>query len=375
MKRRDLYPALGYLIVVVSVFSVATAVAEFPAYTLDWASVAGNQDNDLLVHGVGAFTEVYGGIGRVLQLNELPGTASVAGNPPPELDFQFGSADSLIVGAPALTLTGFDNSSNVVVQEFTATGDNELKVFNLGQQVANGIVLDVRVMTPPTFVSTATARFQLTDDAGGDPTIFNETLALSGGTGIMTVALSDFRFGGLFLTDPGIFVSEGLGAPGNPAGLTPDNPLLPSSINGRSFVFEICEWTEGIRPPLYFDPEVAIGYDYEVDSTEFVSILLPDLGDGEYELHLWDGAEYVFETTITAGTIFPLDAYEISRFRVLGIEESVGLDPTDPTAFVTGLNFKDNIDTTMTMTPIVVPEPNAAILIAVALGACLRRRM
>jgi PEP-CTERM motif len=55
-------------------------------------------------------------------------------------------------------------------------------------------------------------------------------------------------------------------------------------------------------------------------------------------------------------------------FRVLGIETSAGLDPNDPTAFVTGLSFTGAGQFTGTMTPFTaeapapVPEPATLLL-------------
>ena len=65
----------------------------------------------------------------------------------------------------------------------------------------------------------------------------------------------------------------------------------------------------------------------------------------------------------------------VNSFRVLGIETSAGLDPFDPTAFVTGLSFVAMGAFTGTMTPITqfVPAPATWLLLAAG-GLALRRR-
>jgi hypothetical protein len=47
---------------------------------------------------------------------------------------------------------------------------------------------------------------------------------------------------------------------------------------------------------------------------------------------------------------------------VLGIEESAGLDPNDPTAFIAGLTFTGDGEFTGTMDPLVTPEPATLVL-------------
>ena len=67
----------------------------------------------------------------------------------------------------------------------------------------------------------------------------------------------------------------------------------------------------------------------------------------------------------------------VSRFRVLGVETGAALDPTDTTAFVTGLSFVGDGNFTGTQTPIVanaVPEPSSALIWAVGVLGLLGLR-
>jgi len=63
----------------------------------------------------------------------------------------------------------------------------------------------------------------------------------------------------------------------------------------------------------------------------------------------------------------------VDRFRILGIEPWVGLDPTDVRAFVTGLWFTDTGLVTMRQVPIAsnteaIPAPGAFALLSIGLA-------
>jgi MYXO-CTERM domain-containing protein len=134
----------------------------------------------------------------------------------------------------------------------------------------------------------------------------------------------------------------------------------------------------------FYDPFVAVGYDYAIGEGDplFASVLLPDIGDGLFDLLLSDGSGgYDFAGTLQAGVEHLFDD-GVSIFRILGIEISAGLDPVDATAFVTGLSFNGDGRFTGTMTPISVevspvPLPGSAGLLlgGLALLVARRRRM
>jgi hypothetical protein len=134
----------------------------------------------------------------------------------------------------------------------------------------------------------------------------------------------------------------------------------------------------------YIDPELAVGYDYQIGdgNPNFLSVNLPDaIGDGLYDLYGFDvgGNETLFAHNWDGHDVYTFAAGGVSKFRVLGIETSAGLDPTNTTAFVTGLTFAGKGEFTGTQTPITVavevPEPPALALVALALvGAGVARR-
>lgn len=155
---------------------------------------------------------------------------------------------------------------------------------------------------------------------------------------------------------------------------------LPSVDIEGNFNFDV-EVREG--ETILIDPVVAIGYDYQIGEGDplFASVALPSIGDDLFELWLFDLTlgEYVFQTLLAAGEQFFFADGGVDRFRVLGIEASAGLDPSDVSAFVTALTFAGDGRFTGRMTPITVelasvPEPPLLGLIGVALLGLARRR-
>lgn len=132
---------------------------------------------------------------------------------------------------------------------------------------------------------------------------------------------------------------------------------------------------------INIDPVVAIGYDYQIGAGDpnFASFILPDIGDGLFDLYLFNGIDWLFQSVITAGDEYFFGGSGVDRFRVLGIETSAGLNPSDVSAFITGVSFTADGRFTGTMTPITaeVPEPPMIALIGLTLMALVvvhRRR-
>jgi len=151
-------------------------------------------------------------------------------------------------------------------------------------------------------------------------------------------------------------------------GSTPSNPLMPvDTPAGWNFDFGLGDPTI----PVFIDPVVAVGYDYILNSgPNFRTVLLPNIGDGLFDLFLFNGTNWVFNSILSQGTAFDFGLTGVDRFRILGIEPGAGLDPNDPQAFVTGLTFVSGFtNVNMNMVPItqntdaVIPEPSTVLLL------------
>lgn len=160
--------------------------------------------------------------------------------------------------------------------------------------------------------------------------------------------------------------------------LTGNNPpavALPT-VNNGVYNFNIAQVsTSGIT---FIDPDVAVGYDYATGAGDpnFASVLLPDIGDGQFTL-AYSNAGGAQEVSLAQGAQYFFGPGGVSAFRVSGIETSAMLDPANVTAFITGLTFAANGSFTGTMTPITVfvpdlPEPQTWALFALGLLALAR---
>jgi PEP-CTERM motif len=152
--------------------------------------------------------------------------------------------------------------------------------------------------------------------------------------------------------------------PGSPPIQLPTKTLIGNQIF-LGFSFSVA--SEGVN--YYLDPEVAAGYIYTngAGNPNFASVELPNIGNpNPYDLYLWNGTSFVFDTTLAAGTAFDFAPGGVSEFEIRGIDPDLGLDPNNPTAFITDVTFTGAGSFTGTMTPIIVsiPEPSTWALLA-----------
>lgn len=168
-------------------------------------------------------------------------------------------------------------------------------------------------------------------------------------------------------------------------GLTAENPLMPVLDDPTSgFTFDITA-EDGVR--YYFDPFVAAGYDFTVADGDplITEAIFPTIGGSLYSIYTLDDLVNPLFTGISGGTTIDFTGLfpgGIKGFALRGIDISAGLDPNDPTAFVTGLTFARSGQVTLTQTPFSVfaaevPEPATWTMLIAGfglVGAALRRR-
>ncbi len=145
-------------------------------------------------------------------------------------------------------------------------------------------------------------------------------------------------------------------------------------------------WIFTIDPPggetLWYDPVIAIGYDYEIVSGEsFASVTLPtginDPSIPYLVTYQNSGGTTINEVVAGGGSVDFSGDGGVDAFTITGIDPNLLLDPNDPLAFPTGLSFTGTGQTTFMMTPLTfdtdagsgntVPAPGAAGLLALGL--------
>lgn len=170
------------------------------------------------------------------------------------------------------------------------------------------------------------------------------------------------------------------------------NPILPDLVEPGG-VFSFSDGGNSIDvggqslPGGWFDPEVAVGYTYEMltAGVGFTGVQVPNpYGDGAFKLWLFDAAsgDYVDSgIVLTAGEWYAFGE-GVDKFRITGIEPAANVNPDDPNGFVTGLTFSQSgAEFSMTAlrveTAYPVPEADTYALILAGMGlvgAMARRR-
>jgi len=137
----------------------------------------------------------------------------------------------------------------------------------------------------------------------------------------------------------------------------------------------------------FIDPIVATGFEYHTGGTadpNFRTVqIVTDVGDGNYEVWLWDGANwFLFDAALAVNEVFDFTTFDssgVDQFQIRGIETSAGMSPFDVTAFVTGLTFIRDGTFNGTMQALVtevaaIPEPPLLALLLIAFATLASRR-
>ena len=174
-----------------------------------------------------------------------------------------------------------------------------------------------------------------------------------------------------------------------PPGTTPSNPFLPPQPTAprQPWIFAPVVVTNP-SSVLWFDPEVAIGYIYNVqpavDTPLFDQFTAPALPFNiDYQLFSTGGSTCSSNpddyssliATITPNTV--QDFSPLACFAIKGIDERNALDPLNTLAFNAGISFDKTGTVTVTQTPIPSPGPLPALGVGAALAWSrgLRRRV
>ena len=169
--------------------------------------------------------------------------------------------------------------------------------------------------------------------------------------------------------DTGIFVANmrglnvGGGVDFDGPGSSADDPLLPVSGSAEDgFVFEIFVGDAGIGTDpsemIFFDPDVAVGYEFTSNLAIDTLMVTVDFGDGIYSLEVFDdaNAQYVALADFAVNDLIDFSSlalgFDVFQWKIGDIEASAGVDPNDPSLFVYGLTFVTGGPLTLTQTPI-----------------------
>ncbi|GEM_PF-4447933 len=223
------------------------------------------------------------------------------------------------------------------------------------------------------------------------------TVPLTPGQHSIKIAVSD---AGDQIYDTGFFVSDlrgvafdPTGGNGSGSGITEGDPILPPPDDDPSDGFDLTivvgDSGIGIDPttPLWIDPEVAIGYIYEVTGgPRFATLTLPagSFGDGLFEVAWWDGSAFVslgsgFHSGDFIDFLTLADPSGLDKFRISGIEPSANVDPNNPSGFPVGVTFTGAGTANIKMTALTqnvtqsVPEPATWLLLLPVLTGLIGR--
>jgi hypothetical protein len=159
-------------------------------------------------------------------------------------------------------------------------------------------------------------------------------------------------------------------------------PLLPEIVTAEGFQFN---FNIDLDQQIFIDPVVAVGYDYSVSSGPNIrTALFPTVAGDTDGFSIYSLLTDALLGIATPGTAFDFGPDGVSGFRLLGIDPIAALDPTNTTAFVTGLTFTGAGQVSMSQNPITfdtnsnnIPEPSTTFLFlvgALAIGTMGTRR-
>ena len=283
--------------------------------------------------------------------------------------------DPSLTGSWTLTATNPNELTSAVAQTPALNVPNPPPLATGVTLSGDGLAPTVTWSVPPN--SSATTETVFVYEQGLPAHVFGSP-NLPAGTGSYTLPAGALTAGNLY----SIAVQEDVDANGTTGHLesrsrsfTAYDTATPGTINGSivlptvsstlsQFGGPIFEFDTPVtaNTPISIDPPSATGFIYDIGTGDpnFASVELPAVQNpNPYDLYLWNGSKFVFDTTLNPNTVFDFGGNGVSEFEILGIASSVGLNPNSATDFVTKLTFEGSGTFTGTMTPIIsVPEPS-----------------
>ena len=297
-------------------------------------------------------------------------------------DIHYDDRDSMTYYKP-LNASFYDNASFTLSAELRSfAGLADYKYADYEFAAAQGLPATSQSSSPITTFS------KITHDYALIYSLFESDISSSNGN--INIKVADDN--GVMTTMSLYFDSY---AASSSVGATTTNPIMPLDWDEETFQEPEIAWGYdllatlnpedpfGRSVPYYFDPIVATGYDYEASGAFFDSLTIPEqegINIGDSLQLIIDGStyEYLVGSTFNFGD---LGITNLSEFGIRGIDSALGLDPSDPTAFITGLTFEgagsasftSATDVNVRMTPITidtdaqqpapVPEPSTFLLL------------
>ena len=161
-----------------------------------------------------------------------------------------------------------------------------------------------------------------------------------------------------------------------------NQPRLPDAIGDEGEFIFIFPDVVTDDEMVFIDPDVAVGYLYEVIGSattpdpRFDSVVIPPVGGDSFFISFGS----VVNAPILGNQVFDFTIDEpdgVSSFTITGINTDAMIDPNDTLAFLTGVSFTTDVQgISVTQTPITVFVPEPTMLTVFMLGgmALLRRR-
>jgi hypothetical protein len=228
----------------------------------------------------------------------------------------------VLIRVPAGATPNLSATANQLLFNFSGEGDNNYLIFEntasptSGYLCFNNVVCSTPIPPPP-----------------------------PAGTGIEEVFASPNQSNGIQFT-----YRSGTQAIGSTA-------ILPVSVTELG-AFEY-DFSVAAGDTYFVDPRVAVGYSFSTGAGDpnFASVLLPAVQSDPFDVSFtFDGVAYT--DTVAPLTVFDFPTGGVSAFKVTGVDPADGLEPSDTSAFVTGLTFESEGTFTGTQTPVIegVPE-------------------